>query len=102
MMKWYQLHPSASIEMLGFIPSFLDENDPRPAREQFNTNYVSGWCPFKGHIMNPTNRAIEYPGDPPLLPLAMTHLRDETIIVYNYAWVAILQPDETYEIARMD
>ena len=32
----------------GLIPSFLDLDDPRPAREQFNERYVAGWNKFEG------------------------------------------------------
>jgi hypothetical protein len=88
-------------DILGFIPSFLDENDPRPAREQFNEAYVSGWSSFKGFTMRPDGD-LEYPGDPPTRLLAWTKLHDETIRVYEHAWVAIVQSDGSYEISRMD
>ena len=32
----------------------------------------------------------------------MTMLRKEAIMLFEYAWVMILQPDGSYEIARMD
>lgn len=100
-MIWRQMHPRANLEMLGFIPSFLDENDPRPAREQFNANYVGGWYPFTGFKLWSDER-LKYPEDPPLQPLFRTSLRDEEIIVYEYAWVLIRQTDGSWEVARMD
>jgi hypothetical protein len=102
-MRWYLLHPEMRAEMLGFIPSFLDEADPRPAKEQFNERYVSGggWSPFSGFRLG-HNNALSYPGDPPLVALAETKLRNELIVFYRHAWVAIIQPDRTFEACRMD
>lgn len=94
----------AVIEALGFIPSFLSERSPDPARTQLDEAYAhgGGWRPFEGFVMNPSNHSIKYPGDPAYFPLASITLREETIIIYPHAWVAIVQPDGTHEIARMD
>jgi hypothetical protein len=97
-MIWIMKHPQATPEMLGFIPSMLSEHDPRPARAQFDSAY--GWEPFRGFTMTATG--LRYPGDPEMPLLAETKLRDETIRFYECAWVAIVQPDGRYEIARMD
>jgi hypothetical protein len=99
-MFWTMIHPEATFEMLGYIPYFLSENDPRPAREQFNERYVSGWRSIPGFTMTPNG--LKYPGDPLTPLLAETRLRDEIIRFYQYAWVAIVQPDGSYEICRMD
>ena len=103
MMFWIKMHPQASSDMLGFIPDFLDDRDPRPAREQIDANYQhgGGWDPFTGFNLLP-NGYIKYPDDPPLPPLMRTHLRDETITFYDCSWVMITQPDGTWEIARLD
>lgn len=92
-----------TMEMLGFIPDFLSEADPRSAREQFNANYshAGGWKPFKGFTML-KNGNLKYPGDEPTRLLAETRLRDETIRFYQHAWVAVIQTDGSYEICRMD
>lgn len=102
-MQWIQLHPKATPEMLGYIPLFLDEDDPRPAREQLDSNYGhgGGFRPQAGFEMMP-NGDLTYPGDPPFAPLAETKLRDEIIRVYNYAYVAIIQPDGSFVVCRMD
>jgi hypothetical protein len=91
------------IEAVGIIPHFLEEEDPRPVREQFNERYAhgGGWRPLTGHKMD-EDGAIKYPGDPRMNPLAAIQLRDETILVYEYGWVAIVQLDGSYEVARMD
>lgn len=101
-MNWNLLHPSA-VDLLGFIPEFLSEFDPRPAAEQFNTNYAhgGGWHPLSGWKMN-ADGSIKYPGDPALAPIASAKLRDEEIFVYPHAWVGIRQPNGDYEVARLD
>lgn len=112
-MKWVQLHPRAHLEQLGFLPEFLDEDDPRPAAEQFHANYGhgGGWNPMPGFsvitrnggmasIKNPP--LLKYPGDPPLVPLFLTKLRDEVIVVYDRSFVLIVRKDGTWEAARMD
>ncbi len=102
-MNWTQKHPKATFEMLGAIPSFLSESDPRPAREQFDENYAfaGGWTPFSGVTMLPSGN-IQYPEDDETRLLFETRLRDELIRVYEHAWVAIIQPDGKFEISRMD
>jgi hypothetical protein len=92
-------------EYLGMIPYFLNPADPRPAAEQFDANYQhgGGWLPMrKWQMVNLEVGVIRYPGDPPKKPLAWMQLRDEKIFVYESAWVAIVQPNGTFEVARMD
>lgn len=103
-MTWKMLHPRADPMMLGYLPEMLREDDPRTAREQFNDNYSrgGGWVPFHGHTFNRTMLVLTYPGDPPMHAIAETKLRDERIIMFECAWVIIIQPDGAYEIARMD
>lgn len=99
--EWTFHHPRMSYEALGFLPDFLSADDPRPAREQFDDAYISGWDPFAGFRAQPGD-VLVYPGDPPMKPLASCHLREERIVFYQSAWVAIYQPDGSFEIARMD
>jgi hypothetical protein len=89
-------------EHLGFIPGFLSDDDPRPAKEQINEKYVSGWNKFDGFELNEKSMELSYSGDPPMTPLAATHLKDELIFFYPHAWLLILQPDHTWEVARLD
>lgn len=91
-------HPEA----WGFIPGFLDEHDPRPAKEQFHANYVSGWGPIKGFRFEPTTYTVTYPEDPPMTPIGRMNFRDEVILLYPSSWVLILQPDGAWEMSRMD
>jgi hypothetical protein len=91
-------------EELGMLPDFINQNDPRPAREQFDANYQhgGGWHPIPGFIHR-KGVSLEYPGDPPYHPIAMWPLRDELIVVYRYGLVAIFQVKTgAFEVARLD
>jgi len=100
MIEFMKLDPKVD---LGLLPEFLDPNDPRPAKEQIDSNYShgGGWRPLKGFEINSQNRIV-YPGDPPLRPVAVAKLRKELIIVHEMDWVAIIQPDRSFEVARID
>jgi hypothetical protein len=100
-LEWELLHSEVTPEHLGLIPYFVFASDPRPAKEQFNERYISGWTPFNGFKMLGGSR-LKYPGDPAFAPLARTKLRDETILFYPHAWVVIMQPDGSFEACRMD
>lgn len=102
MIIFKMLHPRATHDMLGYVPGFFSEADPRPAREQINANYRSGWFPLKGGRMTPKTGLYKYPGDPALMPIAVAKLRDETIYFYQYEMLSIVQPDGSYEIARVN
>ena len=103
MLTWKRLHPKATPEMLGYIPMFLHGNDPRSAKEQLDANYVhGGFQPFHGFTMSADGMRLIYPGDPPMQAIAETKLRDETIRLYEAEWVAVIQPDGSFEVARMD
>ena len=102
-MIWNALEENG-LDAVGIISQFLSEHDPRPAREQLNKGYAhgGGWRPFKGFNLDLKSRALKYSGDPAYYPLAYATLRDESIFIYPYAWVAIVQLDGTFEVARMD
>lgn len=99
------IHPHG-LDMVGLIPMFLDEDDPRPAREQLNENYAhgGGWRPIKGFTLNKdVGMGIQYPGDPVLMPVAVMRLRTEEIWVYRHSIVLIFDAATgKYEVARMD
>ena len=92
------------MEALGYLPHFLDEDNPDNCVKQLDQNYKhgGGWSKFEGFKMNMKDNSIKYPGDPPYRPLAKMKIRNETVFVYPHAWVAVVQEDGSYEIARMD
>jgi hypothetical protein len=92
-----------TIALWGFIPDFLDEGDPRPAREQFNERYRGGWVPAPpGLKLDVSTLRLTYPGDPAMVPLSTMYFRDEVIVLFRSSWVCIIQPDRSWEVARMD
>lgn len=101
--EWEFLDPRVTYQHLGYIPFFLNLDDPRSAKEQINENYqFGGWNPKLTEWTMDDTQALSYPNDPPMRPLARTKLRDETIIFYPHSWVCILQPDGSFEVDRLD
>ena len=105
-MLWYpaeNLTISQVNDIVGLIPAFLEEDDPRPAREQIDDRYAhgGGWQPLDGWTLL-NDGSILYEGDPPLSPVVWTHLRHETIIIYHHSWVAIIRENGSFEVARCD
>jgi hypothetical protein len=101
---WVGLHPAVTAEHLGYLPGFLDLADERKAAVQLNERYVhGGWRPFgQDKFKLSASNMLRYPGDPPLKPIAMAMLRDEMILLYQSDIVVIVQPDRSFEVARMD
>lgn len=95
------------MEAVGFIPQFLDENDPRPAVEQIDTAYRhgGGWMDFKGFKLSGGGNVpyyLEYPGDQPTRELSRATLHDETLVLFEHSWFAVIQADGSYRVARLD
>jgi hypothetical protein len=90
-------------ENIGMIPDFLSFHDPRKAAEQFNERYAhgGGWHPQPGYEMD-GDGVLKYPGDPSFHPLAAIPFREEIIMIYDAGIVAIVQPDHSFEVCRMD
>lgn len=91
----------ATIDDWGYIPGFLNENDPRSASEQFEEKYQGGWNPFLGFTKD-DKECLHYPGDHIQVPLSIILFRAERLLLYPAQWVVIIQPDNTWEVARMD
>jgi hypothetical protein len=93
----------ADPNFVGLIPTFLDTDDPRPAKEQFAERYhYGGWRNQDGFVNRNGTPVLIYPGDPPLKPIAMMALREEAIFVYLHGYVSIFQQDGSFEACRMD
>ena len=96
------LPPNPDVSVAGYLPWFFDENDPLTAVEQINKNYAhgGGWRPYSGFQYTP--RALYHPDDPPMPLVALGRLRTEQLRLYKMSWLAIVQPDGSHEIARVD
>jgi hypothetical protein len=99
--NWVVIDPRVD---LGFLPELIDDADPRPVAEQLQTNYAhgGGWNPQKGFTMDFTTMTLSYPGDPPMKPLAVSKCRGEDLYFYPYSYLAIVQHDGSFEVARVD
>ncbi len=85
----------------GVIPEFLNENDRRSAKAQFNDKYIGGWHHFPKFKFDAEHN-LKYPGDPVMRPLSVMFFRDEVLYIYESAWVVIMQLDGSWEVSRMD
>ena len=95
------------IEALGYVPHFLNEDDPRPAVEQIDSNYAhgGGWHDFEGFDVQQDEKGryrIFYPGDHTYQEQARILFRDEVIVAFSYAWFLVATPGKTPRIARLD
>jgi hypothetical protein len=95
-------------EVAGYLPQIFLEDDPRSCREQAQERYAhgGGWMPFEGFALDyqggPHSATITYPGDPAFFVRSVGKCHDETILLFDYGWVVILQTDGTFEVSRMD
>jgi hypothetical protein len=119
MIRFTLIHPEACEEYLGLVPFFVSQVDPRPCKEQIDENYQhgGGWRSIDGfkieHELSPLEKVtspyvmaqrltLKYPGDDPLTPVAVAQNHNETLVLYDGAFLAIFQPDYSFEIARLD
>lgn len=80
------------------------------AAKVFDRNYQhgGGWRPFalmskyKVGVNFKNDGVYRFPGDPPSKPVARIEFGDEILYAYDHAMWCIIQPDGTFEIARMD
>jgi hypothetical protein len=101
---WELLNPEMTPEHLGLIPLWIRNEDPDPAWKQIDKNYAhgGGWRHGTMNFKMGHGFVLNYPGDPPLKPLAQAWLRDERVLFYRHAIVAIVQKDGSFEVARID
>lgn len=109
-MVWITKAPYG-MELLGYIPGFMSNLDPRPAKEQINERYAhgGGWNKFDGFKLDAKTGSLVYPvpeeegGDEKYEPIAISMCHDEVIMVYPHAWVCILtKATKAWEVARLD
>lgn len=101
--KWEMLVPGFTMEHLGLVPYWFDSEDKRTVRELIETYYQhgGGFRNIDGCTMA-ENQTIKYPGDPRMKPLAKMQHGDELVLMYDYAILAIVQPDGTFQVTRVD
>lgn len=103
-------------ENAGFLPTFFDESDPRSAVEQLNEAYQHGGgvSPLQNTtVFNPEKKGASrlvftFPGDDDdevesYEEISRGTMRDQTIILYDYDFVAIIGPKpEDLVVCRVD
>ena len=93
-------------EVVGYIPQMLSEDNPASAQEQLHKGYLhgGGWNDFNGFtLVNKDGRyGLQYPGDPVMKERSRTRLRDEVVVLFDYSWIAVIQPNGDYRVARFD
>lgn len=92
-------------DMLGNIPAFLSAEDPAGAVEQIDREYGpigGGWRDVRGFALDVARGTLAYPGDPARQLIATAMLRDERILFFNGAWIAVVQPDGNFRVACID
>lgn len=90
--------------VVGYLPHIIQETDPRPVIDQVKERYVGGWWPFEGFELvknKDGSYQLEYPGDRPMKERSRATLRDETVVLFEYDWVAVIN-GSAHQIARMD
>jgi hypothetical protein len=106
MLKFELLHPKMNIEHLGLLPEFFSETDPRSAAEQLDENYAHGGgfrpSPENTWALDRETLVLTYPEEPPMQPLAKAYLHDELLVFYPSAFLAIIQPDGSFKVTRVD
>ena len=102
------------MNVAGFIPAWLNEEDDRSAVQQLAANYThgGGWRNFQGFTLEkigggapmPKEHAVQlaHAGDPPTVERSRGWLRGELVVVFDYGWVAVIQTDNSLAVARMD
>ena len=96
----------SDMEVVGLIPAFLDELDPRSAIEQIDQNYQhgGGWRDMDGTIFERESGEYVYcyPDDPPFQELSRAYFRDELLVFFDCQLLAVIQKDGSYRISRID
>ena len=103
------LEPGVTLQILGALPDkipltfMLDANDPAPAREQLERGYRNGggFRALPGWYLG-ADDVLHFPGDRPYRPIVEMRMRDERILVFEGSFVAVIAPDRSFEVARID
>lgn len=100
--KFPDILPTRLVESLGILPMWIDSDDERTARQQFEAKYEFGVHEMRGGTID-ENGVYQYPEDPPLYPLATMQHLDDIIHFYQYAIVGIVNQTtgETF-MTRLD
>ena len=101
-------------DAVGLIPAFFDPSDARDAREQIEDNYAhgGGWRPHptpEHWTFDPQTLTVTYDDKDPYEEPEQYHAlasaklpNGQAIIVFQSAWLLVVDPDGKWQIARVD
>lgn len=92
-------------DMLGDIPFWLSAVHDGGAVDQIDRMYGpigGGWRDSTGFQLDVERGLLSYPSDDPLRLIASAELRTERILIFDGSWVAVVQPDGSSRVARID
>lgn len=96
-------------QQLGYLPEIIRADDPRPLREQIADRYAhgGGYHELSGFGLTDGDTGsgkakLHYPGDPDLNEVGRLQVNDELFIVFDYAFVALVDASGTFTVMRMD
>lgn len=96
----------SNMKAAGLIPEFLDEHDPRTVQEQLDENYAhgGGWNSFEGFTLGsgPGHYTLSYPGDPVYRGVSRAQFRNQTLVLFQYAWLGIIEDGKLLDVSRVD
>jgi hypothetical protein len=94
--------------LAGLLPDIITASDPRPAAEQIAERYAhgGGYRPFGGGSwalgVKGGKITLEYPGGPMFREVARIELAKQTVVLFDSAFVAIIELDLAFVVLRMD
>lgn len=89
---------------IGFIPDFLSPDCEDSAAKQIGRNYKhgGGWRPLEGYSLDLEPGIVTHSSGLQMRPIAAAVMRAEVIAIYPRGYVAIIQPNGVFEIAKVD
>lgn len=92
-------------ELWGMIPNFIDPASEEPLKDQLDRSYICGFKHQEGftlrELSDGTYHAL-YEGDPPQIEVDRWEVCGQLLVLFPYAYVAAIEADGSYAVARMD
>lgn len=88
--------------LLGMIPFWLDNSEEETAFNALKSQYLYGFMSESKDTEIEEDGTYLYPGDPPIYPIVKITRGKETVYIYHYGLVAIVQPNGDSYATRMD
>jgi len=90
-------------DMLGMLPQWLDNDqyEDKTAKEALDAQYCCGLYNSSEVVVSEEGLYM-FPGDPTLYPIVKIKRKDETIYIYEYALVAIIDSNGNSFATRID